>query len=242
MLKYFKATFFLLLFVLFLEPAQKLMSNFLRLEQPTVHEIRDGDWFSKLAQQYYGDSSYWRELALINRAPDGDLIFPGENVIVPGFETIRRIRNARKLSVVNELVKEQQSILAGLNSVPEAGSPDVTTGVTVQPVAKTVDDDAGVIVSGTQSEAKESQVLQAGSGKALALAGAGVVVLILVVGGFRFVRKRRQEEVSYYGQTEAGEDAVPNNGLYFDRYENESEEIADEEEEQTNRKQVDTLV
>jgi len=48
------ATLFLGLFVLFLEPAETLLSNFLRIEQPTVHEVEDGDWLSKIALKYYG--------------------------------------------------------------------------------------------------------------------------------------------------------------------------------------------
>lgn len=118
MKKYILATLFLGLFVLFLEPAETLLSNFLRIEQPIVHKVEDGDWLSKIALEYYGDTTFWKELELINRAPEGNLVFPGEKIIVPSFKVIQQIRNTKRLSNVNKLIKEQQNILAA-NSVSE---------------------------------------------------------------------------------------------------------------------------
>ena len=86
MKKYILATLFLGLFVLFLEPAETLLSNFLRIEQPIIHEVEDGEWLSKIALEYYGDPTFWKELELINRAPEGNLVFPGEKVMVPSFK------------------------------------------------------------------------------------------------------------------------------------------------------------
>ncbi len=99
--------------VAFMEPAGNLFSTLLRLDEPRSYDIERGDWLSKIAQKHYGDASYWRELALVNRAPDADLIFPEEDIIVPSFDVVREIRQARSLSDVNSLVETQQAILAG---------------------------------------------------------------------------------------------------------------------------------
>jgi nucleoid-associated protein YgaU len=103
------------LLVVFMEPAASLVGKILRLEEPTTNEIVKGDWLSKLALKHYGDASYWRELALVNRAPNPDLIFPKEEVIVPSFEAIQKIREANSLSSVNNLMSEQEAIVAGRN-------------------------------------------------------------------------------------------------------------------------------
>ncbi len=112
MRKYFMATLLLIVFVCCLEPARTLLSRFLLLEQPTIHQIQEGEWLSKVAIEYYGDASYWRELGLINRAPDGNRVYPGEQIIVPSFEVVEQIRKTRRLSTVNELVQKQRALLA----------------------------------------------------------------------------------------------------------------------------------
>ncbi|MFQ5650135.1 MAG: hypothetical protein ACE5IY_09350 [bacterium] len=113
MKKYILATVLFVLFLCCLEPARNLLSRLLRLEQPIIHEIQEGEWLSKIAIQYYDDASYWKELGLINRAPDGDKIYPGEQIIVPSFDVIQKIRQTRRLSAVNEFVRAQQQIVAG---------------------------------------------------------------------------------------------------------------------------------
>ena len=84
----------------------------LLLERATVHEIQPGEYFSKLSKQYYGTAAYWRELALINRAPDSDLVFPGEKVIIPSLEAVQKLHLSRSLSAVNRIVDEQKMALA----------------------------------------------------------------------------------------------------------------------------------
>jgi LysM repeat protein len=113
MIKKFMLTLALMsLLILSLEPARELFGNFVRLGQPKTHEIQSGDWLSKLAKQYYGDTSYWKELALVNRAPKAALIYPGEEVIIPSFEVIKEVRKTAMLSKVNELVGFQEDLLA----------------------------------------------------------------------------------------------------------------------------------
>lgn len=88
------------------------------LEQPRIHVVQDGEFLSKLAEKYYGNAEYWRALALINRAPNVNRIYPGEHVILPDAGTIARIAKAQRLSEVNELVANQQA-LAVLESEQE---------------------------------------------------------------------------------------------------------------------------
>ena len=80
--------------------------------EPTKHVIQKGDFFSKLSKQYYGTTKYWRELALINRAPNKDLVFPGEEVVIPNLEAVKKLRKTRMLTVVNDIVKGQNDWIA----------------------------------------------------------------------------------------------------------------------------------
>lgn len=84
------------------------------LGEPTTHIIQDGEYLSVIAKQYYGDASYWRELALVNRAPNSNLVFPGEEIIVPKKSVIEQIKRSRRLSQVNQFVKGEEDILARL--------------------------------------------------------------------------------------------------------------------------------
>ena len=80
--------------------------------EPTKHVIQKGDFFSKLSKQYFGTTTYWRELALINRAPNKDLVFPGEEVIIPSLDAVKKLRKTRMLTVVNDIVKGQNDWIA----------------------------------------------------------------------------------------------------------------------------------
>ena len=80
--------------------------------EPTKHVIQKGDFFSKLSKQYYGSADFWRELALINRAPNKNLVFPGEEVIIPSLDAVKKLRKTRMLSVVNDIVKNQNDWIA----------------------------------------------------------------------------------------------------------------------------------
>lgn len=196
------------LFVILLEPAKNLLSKFLRLEQPTTHEIQSGEWLSKIAQKYYGDASYWRELALINRAPNRDLIFPGEEIIVPSFESIKKIRESRSLTSVNKEVGEQNFILAG--NLPAQKAPIVSneseesnSEVTVLSESKSSEEQASIIYQGEQAIDQTSDF--AFVNKAL-MAGVLLLVLTLIAGIYFFIHKKKQEELAYYGATDENEE------------------------------------
>ena len=89
------------------------------LEEPRIHVVKEGESFSRLAKHYYGNPDYWRALALINRAPNVDRIYPGEHVMLPDAGTIATIAKSQRMTEVNELVNNQQA-LAVLESEHDA--------------------------------------------------------------------------------------------------------------------------
>ncbi|NOZ60054.1 MAG: LysM peptidoglycan-binding domain-containing protein [Calditrichaeota bacterium] len=85
--------------------------------EPTKHIIQKGDYFSKLSKQYYGTTKYWRELALVNRAPNKDLVFPGEEVIIPNLDAVKKLHHSRSLTRVNSIVEDQKDWIAKNHNV-----------------------------------------------------------------------------------------------------------------------------
>lgn len=234
MYKYFMATVLFVLFALFLEPAEKVLSNFLRLDKPVMHQIEEGDWFSKIAQRYYGDPSYARELALVNRAPNGDLIFPGEKVMIPSFENMRKIRYTRKLSVVNNLVREQQERLLAQADESPSGAP------TTKPTAKegsaseqpSTSEDLGSVgkVSRLEDEMAASGEETASNWPVML----GLIVLAAAVAGgiIFYVRKKKQDDASFYGASEEKDETGPSEKSIYDDF-----DFGKKEKSETSRKE-----
>lgn len=115
---------------------------------PTTHVIQKGESFSQLAKQYYGSTKYWRELALVNRSPNSNLVFPGEKIVIPSLKTIKEIRRTRWMTKVNSFMQSEQEILARLNrgeepalaansqpTIIESASEGRATTPTTEPVA-----------------------------------------------------------------------------------------------------------
>ncbi|MFQ5603911.1 MAG: LysM peptidoglycan-binding domain-containing protein [bacterium] len=221
MKRFFYTIVLMALMVIFMDPAANLLSRFLKLDQPMTHEIQEGEWLSKLAKDYYGDVSYWKELALINRAPNGNLIYPGEKIIIPSFDAIQKIRKTRRLSDVNDLVDVQQDILAGriehhIEPVAElVERKDRDSAVQLETADQSYDQSAaeteleepflsdseeGVASSnGSASEARLSTPI---------LTGLVVLGLIIAVGIIMLVLKRkRAEEVTFYGDAPEDEES-----------------------------------
>lgn len=199
----------IILLVVCMDPAKNLLSQFHQLEQPLTHEIQKGEWLSKLAEKYYGDASYWKELSLINRAPDGNLIFPGEKVIIPSFESIQKIRKSRRLSTINELVGEQQDILAGKLKRPEE---PMATIESREPIKSSQDLSQNVQKENQYPlfDDQERAFNDANSSSFISVALLiGVLSLgILLIGGiYFFIFKRNREEISYYGAPTKDTDA-----------------------------------
>ncbi len=97
---------------------QFLWCKKLFMNEPAKHVIQKGEYFSKLSQRYYGSAEYWRELALVNRAPDSDLVFPGEEIVIPSIDAVRRLKKSRSLSAVNKIMTDQENWLASNASTP----------------------------------------------------------------------------------------------------------------------------
>ncbi len=87
-----------------------LWSRLQFLDAPRVYVIQKGESLSKLAQEHYGDTDYWRELALVNRAPAPNHIQPGEEILLPAANVIQELRRARTISRVNDLVNAQHAL------------------------------------------------------------------------------------------------------------------------------------
>jgi nucleoid-associated protein YgaU len=54
--------------------------------KPKIHIVREGDWLSKLAKRYYGNSDLWHPIYWANAmviGKDPDLIKPGQVLIIP---------------------------------------------------------------------------------------------------------------------------------------------------------------
>jgi nucleoid-associated protein YgaU len=49
-----------------------------------TYTVRKGDTLSAIAQRELGAASRWREIADLNHIPDPDLIYPGQELRMPG--------------------------------------------------------------------------------------------------------------------------------------------------------------
>lgn len=106
----FKTLFAALCLTLLISAGDVLIGSRKFLEQPRIHVVQEGEYFSKLAADYYGNAGYWRALALINRAPNVDRIYPGEHILLPDAATVAKIARAQRLSEVNQLVSNQEAV------------------------------------------------------------------------------------------------------------------------------------
>ncbi len=205
----------LVLAALFLEPTENLFSGFLLMEDdPTLREVREGDWLSKIATEYYNDPSYWKELALINRAPNGNMLFPGEKVIVPASRTIQEIRAASSFSRVNEMVEQQRAILIG-----EINPATASSNFERDNSNESVETNQGYATD--ESFADDYVVVEPTSAFNYWLL-AGVIVLTAVFAGgvYYYIRKKHGDEVSVYGhKSEPIEDIESGRSVYLDNFE-----------------------
>lgn len=112
-----------------------LWSYRLFLEEPVIHKIDQGEYLSQLSQKYYGTTDYWKELALINRAPKPDLVFPEENILIPDISKMRSLKNARSISDVNKIVKEMETFISSNKIIQEKISEDKISQPSVKPIA-----------------------------------------------------------------------------------------------------------
>lgn len=95
-----------------------LWSSRLLLDESRVHKVQKGESLSLLAKRYYGDVNRWRELALINRAPNPNLVLPDEEIVVPAVGSINEMSRARTITAFNSLAREQERL--AVVETPEA--------------------------------------------------------------------------------------------------------------------------
>jgi hypothetical protein len=139
------------------------------VQEPTVHQVSAGDYLSKISLHYYGTAKYWHELALINRAPDSDMVFPGESVLIPSKAVIEKLHRAHSISRVNTLVEVEKELYAGKNS---KATENLASG-------NASNDSVMVANTGTDSLADQTALVEAGSPEKQAKA-----VWPFVIGGF----------------------------------------------------------
>ncbi|MCI0698817.1 LysM domain-containing protein [candidate division KSB1 bacterium] len=159
---------------------EMVWSNRRFLDEPRVHKIEKGEYLSRLAQQYYGDPQRWRELALINRAPNPNHVEVGEKIFVPAANVVAEIGRARTLTKVNALVNDQEKLTREpsqpLTETAPATTPtpsgEATTGNgTAEPVAPVEGTPAPIAIEPVANETSFPWLWIALSAVVFALAG-----------------------------------------------------------------------
>lgn len=118
MKKFMLSLFFMVGIFVLASHSEMLWSNRLFLDEPRIHKIQKGEYLSQLAKRYYGDAQRWRELALVNRAPNPNLVLPGEEILVPAVGPVNELTRARTITKVKSLVGEQERF--AVMETPEA--------------------------------------------------------------------------------------------------------------------------
>jgi hypothetical protein len=170
--------------VLTLVPDARLWCERTFLNSPQVHKIETGDYLSKISQRYYGTAKYWQELALINRAPNSNLVFPGEEVFIPSLEVVEQLHRARSLSKVNQLMNDEEQLYAHA-AAPKKPEPAVSE-TTAAELAATQPDTAA---AGTLAPVATKTSPPAASKALILLMGLGIAVVVVGVSAFIVYRK-----------------------------------------------------
>lgn len=204
--------FFIIVFVIALLIAGYAYDQFgwckkLLFGEPTTHVIQKGEYLSQISKQYYGTADYWRELSLINRAPDSDLVFPGEEIIIPSLDVIKEIRRTQWLSKVNSYVKNEEDIIARLKMGEEPvlaeNNPAETEPMTTP--EKMLENDANFNVPDTEqvyaSFENEQQTMDGEDAKSasslgLLLTVIGAVFVASLVAIVLIRRKKRSQQIT----------------------------------------------
>ncbi len=169
--------------------------------EPTTHIVQKGEYLSTIAQKYYGNSGYWKELALVNRAPNSNLIYPGEEIIIPSANAIKEIRRTSWLSKVNACVKNEEDIIARLNRGEE---PNLATNEPQTTPEQLLDAKASQSIPLTQSVASQTAIPQQPARPAPAVAQSGIspamilgvvaVMLLASVVALTLIRQKKRSK------------------------------------------------
>lgn len=182
MKKLFLTLFFAAAIFLIGSHGEMLWGNRLFLDEPRVHKIEKGEYLSKIAEQYYGDPQRWRELALINRAPNPNHIEVGEEILVPAANKVQEVRRAHTLTQVNTVVKAQQQLAT--NTPARQTAPTPSPAITTEPQEPLVETPEPVVIepAAPKNELPWQWII------------AGAAVLVLAIIGFMRYRRRRAEK------------------------------------------------
>lgn len=166
---------------------------------PTTHVIQTGEYLSEIAKKYYGRADYWRELALVNRSPNSDIIFPGEEIVIPSLDVIKEIRRTRWLSKVNAYMKGEEDIIAQLNMGEDPtlaeSTPETPPEPESEPMITTPESES--MISSTESEQTPAETgdgdIQSASSLGLVL---GIIAILFVTSlvAFILIRKRKRSQ------------------------------------------------
>jgi hypothetical protein len=118
MKKLMLSVFFMVGIFVLASQGELLWSSRLLLDESRVHKVQKGESLSLLAKRYYGDPQRWRELALLNRAPNPNLVLPGEEVLVPAVGSINEMSRVKTITKFNSLANEQERL--AVVETPEA--------------------------------------------------------------------------------------------------------------------------
>jgi len=171
---------------------QFLWCKRLFLGEPTTHTIQKGEYLSQIARKYYGDATYWQELALVNRAPDSDAIFPGEEITIPSLEVIKEIRQTRWLSKVNKYVQNQQDILAG-----RIVHDETKLAVGEQQSAPATEPTVSISEPEIISKMNDLQEKPVQSSSLYLVVGIAIVLFVGTITGFIFYRRKKYTDQFY---------------------------------------------
>jgi len=182
------------------------------LQSPRIHTVQQGEYLSKLAQENYGNASYWRELALVNRAPNPDHVQVGEQILLPSANVIQELRRSRTLTRVNSLVGEQE-VAATIESLDntyvgaepaESTEPIAASASEEQATSAPVVEQASYDGAYPPAQSEQIEPAQEASDASWFWLVVSVVAFSGVV-GFVIYRRRREKEVDV-------EVTVPRNG------------------------------
>ena len=178
-------------FVLFAHH-EELLGRLHWLDAPRVHVVQKGESLSKLAKENYGEVNYWRELALINRAPKPNHIQPGEQVLLPAANVLQDLRRARTLSRVNEIVEAQTAHAGSTTAAPAVTAAPPAHDSNLNPPAPASEPVATTseptVATDTAPRPEEETASDAWFWVILGLIALGGVI------GFVFYRKRQEEK------------------------------------------------
>lgn len=203
--------------------AKKLISG-----EPTTHSIKNGEYLSEIAQKYYGRADYWQELALVNRAPDSDLIFPGEEIIIPSKEVIEKIRRTRWLSRVNRYVKGQENMLAGRLDEQQDHSFSGTVPETMSESELPITELENKPLPNKTVEAQKNEAPAKSSLPYFLLAAIGIVFITAMIILILYRKRKRAEQFSIIDNlelTDKNEESEPDYNQYLRNKKKKDEEI-----------------